>query len=352
MTVVYVNARFLTQELTGVQRFAQEISLELKRQLPDVRFVCPANIKHQALAETLGAEVIGSRTGHAWEQIDLPRTLRQRGKPLLVNLMSTAPVAYSNQMATLHDVNYVRFPKSFSRSFVLFYRLLIPLILKRIKLLITVSEFSKREIAGYYGFPENRILVAPNAVNQALQLQHAPKPGPRYILAVSSPNLHKNFGALIEAFLALDAVADGVSLYVVGKANGSFRSQKLDAAQASDRVTFLGRVDDAQLSELYAGALAFAFPSLYEGFGIPPLEAQLNDCPVVSSNAASMPEVLGDSALFFDPTNVGDIQRALADIIANGALRAELVEKGRANVARFSWQRSAEKVAEAVRRLS
>ena len=345
MSPIVVNARFLSQKVTGVQRFAQEISLQLKQQVEGIRFVCPHDVRQEALAAELGAEIVGKRIGHPWEQWDLPRELRQRENPLLINLMSTAPIIYKNQIATLHDINFVRFPKSYSRSFGLFYRFLIPMMLKRIRMLLTVSNFSKKEISQYYKIREDLIKVIENAVSENMTSpQHLKKnkinDGKiKYVLAVSSTNYHKNFQRLVDAFIRLPE-GDQTMLYVVGEESASFRANEI-SVHDHPSIKFLGRVTDPELVSLYQGASVFAFPSLYEGFGIPPLEAQANGCPVVASNMAAIPEVLKDSAIYFDPLDIDAMTRALHAVLNNESLRGDLIQKGYTNVARFSWEKSA-----------
>jgi len=142
---IIVNARFLTQKMTGVQRFATELAVRLaEEKCLDIEFVTPKNIVHLNLARKLNAKIIGSFSGHLWEQICLPFYLRVNKKPLLINLCSTAPIIYKNQIITHHDITYIRFPQSFSSKFILLYKLIIPLILRSSKKVITVSNFSKK----------------------------------------------------------------------------------------------------------------------------------------------------------------------------------------------------------------
>ena len=144
--MLFVNARYLTQELTGVQRFAEQISLSLNDIRDDIIFLSPPGILRKDVAEQLQVKEIGSKSGHQWEQIELPRFLKNNDSGLLLNLGSTAPVFYNNQIVTHHDVTYKRYPESFSKKFRLFYGFLIPMMLKHSKKLLTVSEFSKKEI--------------------------------------------------------------------------------------------------------------------------------------------------------------------------------------------------------------
>ena len=129
----YVNARFLTQNITGVQRYAIEISKQLKIQLGnEVRFVSPKNIIHNKIAEELEVCVVGKNRGHIWEQFDLPIYLTKNKSPLLLNLANTAPICYGNNIVTLHDIAFERFSENFNWKFGIFYRLLIPRIAKKL----------------------------------------------------------------------------------------------------------------------------------------------------------------------------------------------------------------------------
>lgn len=346
--MIVINARFLTQELRGVQRFAEQICLALKQQRNDLVFVAPHDIKMSESAKALDVQCIGHNSGHLWEQVDLPLYLMRHGRPLLVSLSSTAPMFYANQIATHHDINYVRHPQSYSRMFRTVYRTVTPLLLWRLKSLLTVSNFSRSEIAGFYGYPEKRIFVVPNATSDVFRPGDEPANNPRYLLAVSSPSAHKNFNRMIQAFLTLRGHED-LQLHIVGAANEIFAAPELQRLACRDpRIRFLGRLSDAELIEQYQGATAFVFPSLYEGFGIPPLEAQACGCPVLAANAASIPEVLQASALYFDPLDVSHMASAMERILTDVPLRQALRRRGLRNVERFSWEESARRVSQRI----
>ncbi|MCP1104995.1 glycosyltransferase family 4 protein [Serratia nevei] len=348
--MLYINARFLAQDLTGVQRFAEQISMALNDIRDDIVFLVPKNVKRNALLEKVRFEEVGERQGHLWEQLDLPAYLKKKGSPILLNLCSTAPIFYRNQIVTHHDVTYKRYPKSFSRKFRALYSVLIPAMLKNSKRLITVSEFSRNEINEVYHCPKEKIAVVYNAVSGEFHRKPDAKIN-NYLLAVSSPNYHKNFHGMLEAFARLPKDS-GVSLKIIGKSATTFAAQDFSKLiNGSDDIQFMGRVDDKELIELYQNALAFVFPSFYEGFGIPPLEAQACGCPVIAAKAASMPEVLADSVVYFDPNNISDIAAAMESIITDASLREALIAKGERNVARFSWHRSAEKVDQILREI-
>jgi glycosyltransferase involved in cell wall biosynthesis len=165
-----------------------------------------------------------------------------------------------------------------------------------------------------------------------------------YLLAVSSPNYHKNFARLINAFLNLhESKKIDEQLLVVGESNHSFAKQSYETNQSSS-IRFMGRISDEDLIKLYQNAAAFIFPSLYEGFGIPAIEAQACGCPVIASNAAAIPEILKDSAAYFDPTDILEMQNTIDTVVNNQALRLSLINKGFSNVSRFSWGESAHKL--------
>ncbi|EIK98694.1 group 1 glycosyl transferase [Pseudomonas sp. M47T1] len=339
--MVVINARFLTQELRGVQRFAEQVSLALQARRSDLVFVSPDRILMHDTARKLNVQTLGKYSGHRWEQLDLPRYLHRQGSPLLVSLGATAPLLYRNQIATHHDITYVRHPESYTWAFRTSYRVMTPILLRHLKSLITVSDFSRGEISGYYGYPQERILVVPNAVGSEFQPGIPGNARKTYLLAVSSPSAHKNFTRMIHAFLQLKG-HERVELRIVGAASGIFADHSLERLASSDkRIRFLGRLSDEELITQYQGAAAFVFPSLYEGFGIPPLEAQACGCPVLAANAASIPEVLQSSALYFDPLDVEHIAQAMNLVLTNQCIRQQLRTLGLHNVSRFDWDRSA-----------
>ncbi|CUW09551.1 D-inositol 3-phosphate glycosyltransferase [Serratia grimesii] len=350
--MIYINSRFLTQELTGVQRFAEQICLALQDIRSDVVFLSPENIKRTKTASKLNLEIIGKNTGHAWEQMDLPRYLKGINSPLLVNLGNTGPIFYKNKIVTQHDVTYKRFPQSYSWKFKLIYNLLVPLLLKNAKSIVTVSNFSKAELIDVYHCDSDKIHVIYNSASEIFRSDGRDVKKGGYFLAVSSTNYHKNFHGLISEFSNLPKDLN-IKLKIIGGMAKSFTNMDFESlVESTDRVDFLGRVSDEELLELYANASAFVFPSLYEGFGIPPLEAQACACPVISSNMASMPEVLGSSALYFDPLKPGEMASALEKVARDSDLRSQLVTSGLDNIKRFSWAKSAEELHNLINRLS
>ena len=345
---IYINARFLTQKITGVQRFAIEISKELKKMDDQVKFVSPVKVIHNDIANELGVIPIGSSTSHFWEQISLPRYLKRIGSPLLVNLCNTAPLFYSNKVVTIHDVAYKLFPENFSLPFRTYYNFLVPRILQSSRKIITVSNFSKREILKHYKVEENKVDVIYNAVYNKFTPSEKEN-CEKYILGVSSLSKHKNFDMLVKSFNKIKN--KNLKLYIVGEKNRNLNYILTQGHNVNSNVIFTGRVSDQELVELYSNAACFVFPSLYEGFGIPPLEAMASGTPVVASNAASIPEVCGDAALYFDPLDMEDIAEKILKIIQNDNMKKALIHKGFKQIKKYSWEKSANKMINVINKI-
>ncbi|MBN2706208.1 MAG: glycosyltransferase family 4 protein [Deltaproteobacteria bacterium] len=361
MMPLFVNARFLTQQVTGTQRFAVNIARELKRLRPETIFLAPPAIMNQDAASELGVEIIGARSYRLyqklnlpanllWEQIDLPLHLARRGRPRLLNLVNTAPYFYQNNLVTIHDLAFRLFPEFFSRQFAALYNLLLPRLARRARQVITVSRHSKQDIRSYFKIPPDKITVVYNAVDpgqKARDNDSSPYPWP-YILAAGAKDPRKNVARLIAAFLELSDT--DLRLVIVGNGDHRVFSESPPHAENKltdrnpDKVIFTGYIEDRQLTSLYRHAVCFCYPSLYEGFGLPPLEAQAQGCPVIVSNRASLPEVFGDSALYCDPEKISDINEKLRIIIMDEELRSRLKQKGLGNCRRFSWRESAERI--------
>lgn len=350
--MVYVNARFLTQPITGVQRFAIEISLQLKKMFKgEIVFVAPKGVPANDYQKELQPEIVGNHTGHLWEQLDLPLFLKKRKATALICLCNTAPILFKKKYVVVHDIAFIRYPSTFAFSFRLLYRILIPLILKTSRQIFSVSEFSAAEITSYYRCSK-KICVLHNAVGNSFFKGTPQKEVPeRNLLAVSSVKENKNFQFILDVMKAVVKTEKDVKLFVVGDMNAkNFNSVDVDWIKECENICLLGRVSDEELIRLYTTATAFLFPSLYEGFGIPVLEAQACGCPVISSNSASMPEVLKQSAVLLPPNNEKLWEKAIIDLCRNRTLRDELIGKGYENVRRFSWEKSAKILYEAVKK--
>jgi glycosyltransferase involved in cell wall biosynthesis len=220
------------------------------------------------------------------------------------------------------------------------------MISKKANKVLTVSEFTKSELVRLTSCKKDNIFVTYNGVDKSwfnVEKKKSPLPG-SYILYVGNVKPHKNLNSLIEAF---EHIKDQIPhrLVVVGKKEGFITADNditLKAEKLEDRVHFTGFVNDDLLKQFTVHADAMVFPSLYEGFGLPPLEAMAVGCPVLASEAASIPEVCGEAAIYFDPQNPQEIGGKVVSFLKNIPKREELIVKGKNRAQKFSWEKCAE----------
>lgn len=350
-----VNGRFLTQPVTGVQRYARNVVLALDRALADngstAPILIPAAAKVAAAADPALAGVAnmslvasGAGGGHAWEQGALPFLWPGR----LLNLCNTAPAMKADQVVCLHDVNVHAAPGSYGLAFRTAYAWLQPLLARRAARITTVSHASARQLARHLPVKASEIAVLPNGHEHALEWQPerarlAPGAvadiaarGRRFALALGSRARHKNLALLAEIAPALDAL--GIDIVIAGGGGAIFAESDMATAP---NLRQIGRVEDDDLAWLMDRALFLAFPSWTEGFGLPIIEAMARGCPVISSNRASMPEVCGDAALMASPDDPAAWTRHAEALSGSAGLRSELAGKGLERARVFSWRDTA-----------
>lgn len=346
---IFINGRFLTQRTTGIQRFAYQMCVALYKKGIEFEVIAP----DARLAVTdIPFKVIkyGKNTSPLWEQIWLPLILRKYPDALLISFSGLGPVFRRNHVSTIHDLSFYVNKSWFSTGYRIIYSILTPIMAKRCKHLITVSQFSKREIVRLLGVREDKISVIYNATSEVFRTPKSAneaKPcelfNSKYILAVSSLDPRKNFQALIKAFNM--ANLPGYKLYIIGGQQRSFASDKTQNDDISN-IEFLGHIDDDTLVQAYRHASLFVYPSLYEGFGIPPIEAMSLRCPVAVSDIEVFHEVYGDSAWYFSPTDISDIASKLEYLTnpENSERVMQKVEAGRLKYKEYSWDNSAAKL--------
>ncbi len=343
---IYVNARFLLQRPTGVERYAYEICKALIHAGTDITMICPSKGKFNDAYEISDMHIVryGKGKSHLWEQLALPFFFIGKKKYIILSFTGLGSILIPHKIMTVHDLSFLENPSWFSRVYYHYYKFMTPIALYTSKHIITVSEFSKKEILKYYGFikPEE-ISVIYNAADKKKFHSLAGKrtnDSLPYFLAVSSLDKRKNFANLLEAFKGIEHF----NLKIVGGSNRVFSKTNTNLDTAKN-IEFLGRVSDQELLTLYNNAYGFVFPSLYEGFGLPIIEAMSSECPVLASDIEVMREVCGDAAIFFDPKDVSCIHGALERFCkVSTEERQNLIQKGILNSKRFSWQNSARKV--------
>lgn len=359
MKVISFNGRFLGRRTGGVERVAFELLSALDALLDaedpivsemSFRVLAPRGVNAYGLFRKIPVECVGRLKGQLWEQLELPFYARNS---FLVNCCNTAPAFMQRQLSIIHDVATVRCPEAYGRLFRLWYRLLVPRVYRSSASVCTVSQFSKAELKVIYG-PRDDVGLIPLAVDHMHRFvpDHSifertgvgAKP---YVLAVSSLSPHKNFDAILAAFSQLGL--SGVELVIAGGANSKVFAG--GGGNLGGMVRAVGYVSDSELKALYESALCFVFPSLYEGYGLPPVEAMSCGCPVLASNAASIPEVCGDAAVYFDPTNIDQLASQLVRLFDDPATLELMRSRGFERSARLSWRKSAAILVEEIRKV-
>ncbi|RJT29444.1 glycosyltransferase family 1 protein [Mesorhizobium waimense] len=345
-----INGRFLAQPATGVQRYAREIILALDRlivgQAPMTRDLAVELLVPPGTPDTLDLAAIRVRTvgsfgGHAWEQAVLPAYFRGG----LLSLCNTGPLTVRRQILCIHDVNTRVCPESYSLPFRLLYRTLVPALGRTALKIATVSQYSAGELTRYGVCPAAKIEVVSNGHEHALgwkpchSQQTLAVAGPRTIVVFGSSIPHKNVGLIVGMHERLASA--GLQVVVVGAPPS--RAFSNSGTRASPNVIWLGRRTDAELAALLRDSLCLAFPSLVEGFGLPPLEAMALGCPVVMSDRASLPEIGGDAVLYASPCDANAWFECFMRLLRQPGLRADLIARGRERTARYQWAASAQR---------
>ncbi|MCH4090401.1 glycosyltransferase family 4 protein [Acetobacter sp.] len=342
---IAINGRYLSQPQSGVQRFAGELTRAIAGlgwQPGREPVLLAPRTKLRLPPEELGVRVApcGRLRGQAWEQFDLPRASRGR---FLINPGNTAPVSGRHQLVVLHDAAVFAQPEGYSWKFRLWYRILQTVLCHTKTRIVTVSDFSRRELSKYLKISPERIEVIPEGCEHIARvtpdtsiLQRHDLVGRPFVLAVGNLARHKNLGAL--TVLSRDLKQRGVPLVISGGIDKSVFSGQVELPQSA---LYVGRVTDEELHALYAAASCFVFPSLYEGFGLPAIEAMACHCPVVAADIPALREVCGDAALYVDPRNPQEISRGVCSLLGDLELAASLRDRGDARARYFTWERAA-----------
>ncbi len=302
----------------------------------------------------------------AWHLVGLPRLCQKRGYDVLFLPAANRRAPFwlpCPSVGTVHDFSSTHVEDKYDKARMFFIKRYTPVLIRRLNMVLTVSENSKRDIVSFCGIPEEKVVVTPNGVDlevyfpqpgnsalERLQAKYAIRaPYILYVSRIEHPG--KNHVRLINAFSQLKAKTKIPHQLVIAGTPWGRAEEVYDTAARSaytEDISFIGFVDGSDLPSLYGAANLFVFPSLYEGFGMPILEAMACGTPVVCSNVSSMPEVAGDAALLFDPYDEDDICRVMEEILENDELRGKLVQKGIERSGLFSWANAAYKTLEVI----
>lgn len=344
---VYINGRFLTSPFSGVQRSAFELILALDKVLArkslllkEYSFIIlySGNIINPIELTNISIQKKGILKGNLWEQLELPLyTLRH----LLINLCSIAPVIKRKQLVLIHDASFFVNKTYFSFAFRIWYKFAIPIIGLFSKHILTVSEFSKSELIKYAAINSNKISVIYNSADHIARFQ---KPSTEFVdkisklrpycLAVSNLGANKNFKGLNLALNLIDFKP--YNMVIAGAAQRVLNA----TSTVEGKSVYLGYIDNNELSYLYSHATLFIFPSFYEGFGIPPLEAMISGCPVIASQTSSIPEICGFACAYFDPYQPVDMATKIEKLLNDPERLIELKTLGKIQASKYNWEES------------
>jgi len=375
-----IDARFYGPLGKGLGRYVQEvvdnaIALDAagNQEFEFVIFLSPENYDSYCCPNASVKKIMVSQRWYSWrEQLFLPMILKKENLDLVhfphFNVPIFTPVPF---VVTIHDLILTRFPSRRASMLppILYwvkqaaYRLVVRTAVKRAQMIITVSKFTKDDIVKKFKALPEKIHITyegvvdfhgedrnnKNYLEAAAVLSKYAITSP-YLLYVGNAYPHKNLERLLAVYKELQKVRPDLSLIMVGKDDFFYTRVKNKAVELGLKkpegnkggVVFPGYVPDAHLETLYKQALLYVFPSLYEGFGLPPLEAMSHSCPVVASNQASLPEILDEAAAYFDPYNEKEMVATILALIADENRRQELAAKGRERIRHFSWQKCAQ----------
>jgi glycosyltransferase involved in cell wall biosynthesis len=365
---IAVDAHAIGRRLTGNEVYIRSLLHAFAGQDTDCEFV--AYVSSDGAEASIPRNITVRRVAAnpyvrlGW---DLARKLRQ-DQPDLLHVQYTGPLACPTPVVvSVHDVSFLEHPEYFPRTRAFQLRTTVGRTVRSAAKILTVSEFSRRSILKVYGdLDEDKVVVASNAAApefrplsrdaaSAYVRDRLNMPEP-FILSVGDLQPRKNQIGLIHAFARLVRAYPQFKhrLVLAGKETwfaGHVRSAARESGVA-DRIRFFGFVSDRDLLQLYNACDVFAFPSFYEGFGLPPLEAMACGRAVVCSNTSAMPEVVDGAAILFDPYAVDEIVRALADLLLDSGLRARMERLGLQRAAHFSWQKSAQRTLDVFREVA
>jgi len=362
MAKIVIDAR---ESGTSTGRYIDELIEELHKLKADHEIILLTKPKRMDYLKSIapGYDVIESNYKEFTfaEQLGLLRQIRNLKADLVHFGMTQQPILYrGKKITTVHDLTTARF-RNPSKNWLVFkfkqlvYKWVIKSVARSSEALITPTKFVKKDLSTFAKVSKSKISVT-NEAAEDLSGKSEPIPeviGKDFLLFNGRPLPHKNLHRVIEAFKLTKQKYPDLLLVIAGKKDASFNSYVTFTKNlgVDDSVIFTDYIPDSQLKWAMGHAQAYIWASLSEGFGLPPLEAMHYGAPVVSSNAACMPEVLGDAAHYFNPTDVNDMAQKIDDVLSNPILRKSLIEKGKIQVKKYSWERMAKQTLEIYERV-
>jgi glycosyltransferase involved in cell wall biosynthesis len=362
--VIAVNTRFLIKDkLEGIGYFTNELLRLLTKQHPEheFHFFFDRPYDQQFLfASNVTPHVISPPARHPllwkyWFDVQAPRLLKKIRADVFFSPDGQCSLATRvPQCLVVHDLAFLHYPDGFQKSHLRYYKFYTPKFIRKAQKVLTVSRFSQQDIISQYGTPKEKIEVVYNGTKESFapinfEEQNAVKDqytgGTEFFLYTGAIHPRKNLVNLLKAFSIFKRrLHSSMKLVLTGRMawkNNEFL-QLLKTYKYREDVILTGYLEEGELAKLVASAYAFVYPSLFEGFGVPVLEAMRSGVPVLTSGNSAMEEISGDAALCFDPQNIDDIADKLMRIYKDEDGRRQLIEKGFPTATRFSWQNTAD----------
>jgi glycosyltransferase involved in cell wall biosynthesis len=352
------DGRGLTSPAGGVRRYTAELIRALPSIADDVRLTVFGSDERVSLPVGATWRPVQrlAPTNLGWSVVDLPRAVRRTPVDVFHSPAYTAPFAGVRPLVlTIHDVSYERHPEWYPYKRDALRRWFYRRSALSADRVVTDSVFSRDEIAAAYGIPVDRISVIPLGVgppftDEAVRGPHRHDVREPYLLHVGDLHPRRNLGMLVRAVARLPTNAP--LLVLAGADRGERAALEREAAKARVELRFVTTFDDSELAGLYSRAAAFVYPSRYEGFGLPLLEAMACGAPVIAARAASIPEVVGDAGVLFDPDDEEDLLHSIVGVLEDSARGDRLRAAGRARAAQFRWERTARETLDVYRALT
>lgn len=356
MSSLLVNLSVLLDQPTGISVYAQNVLPFFSKFDPVIFAQAPvSDFKFSKIPSGLSPD-FGSR-GHLrrlwWLQKEMSRRCQDHYSHLIFSPSPEAPLYASCRfVVTAHDAIPLRFPESFPIPLVIYFRHYVRRVLQQAEHVICNSVSTARDITEFYGVPAYKLTPVLLAYDKQ-NFRPCNTPSGNYFLYVGRHNTHKNLTRLISAFSQVSKVNSDVELWLVGPADKRYTPALIAQAEelgVTSQIRFLDYVAYDRLPLLLGNAIALTFPSLWEGFGLPVLEAMACGTPVITSNLSSLPEVAGDAAILIDPYNVDELADAMRMVASDAQLRRQMRVAGLARAKDFSWEKTGQQTVDVIRR--
>lgn len=347
---ICIDGRFIRSTMTGIGRYTLELITNLKKIDTENSYYLLVNPEFSGDLVRYSNVIpifVKSTPFSLREQIEVPHVLKTYQIDIFHSPFYTRPLGLPcKTVMTIHDLIHLRMAREYSLAKQLYFRYYVRYMARHCDVVVTDSRHSANDIISLLGISANKVrmvypgvtvkqIVATQSLNSVRSKYRLRDP---YILYVGSNKPHKNVQLLLDAFVQFRNQGYQHRLVVTGEERNFSISDRLRSLIQSDELVFIPNIDEEDLPYVYSQASVFVFPSLYEGFGLPPLEAMSYGIPVLSSSASCLPEVLGEAAAMFDPSSVEELVTQLITLVDNSVLRRQMVQRGQENSKKYTWQ--------------